>query len=311
MRAAQRSGLALILALGCLIGCQSGAPSPSAPPAPPPAPGPVAPPKAPPAPPPVAPKPAPVPTPPIPPSPSPTPAKPDRLTIWFDDAKTLKAEFVLIRAGKFQMGSADGDKDERPVREVAITRDFYMMTTEVTQAMWKHFDLPNPSTWQGPNKPVDDLPHQAVLDFADKFTKKFLKDGKKATLPTEAEWEYACRAGTTTAYSWGDDPKAGADYAWTRENSGDESRDVGTRKPNAWGLHDMHGNVYEWVLDWYAAYPEGAARDPQGPLAGEQRVLRGGSARYPVAKARSSYRISLEPAPLQHLMLHGFRLILR
>jgi len=115
-------------------------------------------------------------------------------------------------------------------------------------------------------------------------------------LPTEAEWEYACRAGTTTRFSFGEDESRLGDYAWYSGNSSPYGKkDVGTKLPNAWGLHDMHGNVYEWCQDWYGNYSNGAQIDPTGPASGHYRVKRGGSFIYSARGARSAYRSSASP----------------
>ncbi len=115
-------------------------------------------------------------------------------------------------------------------------------------------------------------------------------------LPTEAEWEYACRSGTTTAYGFGDDASRLGDYGWFRSNSDSGgTHPVGEKKPNAWGLYDMHGNVYEWCQDWYGAYPSGSATDPTGAMSGSYRVSRGGSWNINVRYCRSAYRIRLTP----------------
>ena len=125
----------------------------------------------------------------------------------------------------------------------------------------------------------DGYPAICMTQLAAKMYCKWLcaKTGRYYRLPTEAEWEYACRAGTTTAYSFGDDPDDLEDYGWYFDNSDDKYQKVGTKKPNPWGLYDMHGNVYEWCLDWYGPYPTGKANDPTGPPEGKEKVARGGS----------------------------------
>jgi len=127
-------------------------------------------------------------------------------------------------------------------------------------------------------------------------------------LPTEAEWEYACRSGTTTAYGFGDNVSRLGDYGWFRSNSDSGgTHPVGEKKPNAWGLYDMHGNVYEWCQDWYGAYPSGSATDPTGATSGSYRVYRGGSW-YNIARyCRSAYRDG--PTPEDRYTILGFRVL--
>jgi formylglycine-generating enzyme required for sulfatase activity len=132
----------------------------------------------------------------------------------------------------------------------------------------------NPSKFKGATNPVEMVSWNEATEFCKKLSEK---TGNSVRLPTEAEWEYACRAGTKTAFSFGDSPAALDDYAWHPRNSDAMSHPVGKKKPNAWGLYDMHGNVFEWCADWYGVYPEGPATDPSGPATGEKRVLRGGS----------------------------------
>jgi formylglycine-generating enzyme required for sulfatase activity len=210
------------------------------------------------------------------------------LTLDLGGGVTMK--MVLIRPGKFMMGSPDSEhgrgKDEAPQHEVTISKPFYMGVTEVTQAQYQAVMGRNPSSFKGPANPVDGV----SWDEAAKFCKKLSEKTRQTVrLPTEAEWEYACRAGTQTAFSFGDDPSALGDYAWWAGNSDKTPHPVGQKKPNSWGLYDMHGNVWEWCADWYGEYPAGPATDPSGPAtAGEpgmetsrgNRVLRGGSWHY-------------------------------
>ena len=174
---------------------------------------------------------------------------------------------VLIPAGKFMMG----DGEDR--HEVTISKPFYMGVTEVTMAQYQAvmgtiLNLPRSS------KPMQTMTWSIATDFC-----KRLSDKSRQTLrlPTEAEWEYACRAGTQTAFSFGDDPSALGDYAWWARNSGDTTHPVGQKKPNPWGLYDMHGNAAECCADWYADYPKGPVTDPSGPATVTgKRVVRGG-----------------------------------
>jgi formylglycine-generating enzyme required for sulfatase activity len=212
---------------------------------------------------------------------------------------SIGMKFVLIQAGEFQMGSPDNEKDrqsdEGPQHKVKITKPFYMQTTEVTQAQWKAVMGNNPSNFKG-----DDLPVERVCwEDAQEFIKKLsTKEGLKYRLPTEAEWEYSCRAGSTTRFCFGDDESKLGDYAWYDKNSGNKTHPVGTKKPNAWGLYDMHGNVWEWCQDWYDEnyYKNSPAEDPQGPANGEFRVLRGGCWYNYVRLCRSAYRLRDVPS---------------
>ena len=183
-------------------------------------------------------------------------------------------EFVLIPAGTFKMGSDSGDPDERPVRQVTMSKPFYMGKYEVTQGQWQAVMGNNPSLFQGdPKGPVD----QVSWDDAQVFISKLnaMEGGQRYRLPTEAEWEYAARAGSTTAYSFGNDPKQLGDYAWYRGNSERRTHPVGQKRPNAWGLHDMLGNVWEWVQDWEGRYAAGSVTDPPGSASGTYRMRRG------------------------------------
>ncbi len=156
----------------------------------------------------------------------------------------IQMEFVLIRPGSFRMGSDLGD--EAPARDVTITEPFYLGKYEVTQEQWEAVMGTNPSYFKGPKLPVDNVSADDAQDF---LTRVREKTGRTLALPTEAQWEYACRAGTITRYSFGDSPASLQDYAWFADNSGGITHPVGEKKPNRWGLYDMHGNVWERCTD--------------------------------------------------------------
>ena len=193
---------------------------------------------------------------------------------------SIGMEFVLIPKGSFMMGSDSkvGYDNERPSHAVNISRPFYLQKTEVTQGEWKEVIDENLSCFHVYG---DDYPVEWVSwDDAQKFIEKLnqLEGTDLYRLPTEAEWEYACRAGATTEFSFGDDAVKLKEYAWYEENSNRHSHPVGQNKPNVWGLFDMHGNVWEWCQDWYAVdyYKNSQEINPQGPETGSDRVLRGG-----------------------------------
>ena len=218
--------------------------------------------------------------------------------------KDVKLEMVLIPAGKFKMGSPESEKDrdnDETQHEVTLTKPYYLGKYEVTQEQWEEVMGKNPSSTKGAKLPVTDVSWEDCQEFIKKLNKK--TDGGYR-LPTEAEWEYACRAGTTTAYSFGDEitPK---DANYSDSNIGKPVA-VGSYKANAFGLYDIHGNVWEWCEDWYGDYPAGAVTDPKGPAKGEYRVWRGGSFFNGVSSARSSLRDDI--APTNRFNNVGFRL---
>ncbi|MEW5911076.1 MAG: bifunctional serine/threonine-protein kinase/formylglycine-generating enzyme family protein [Thermodesulfobacteriota bacterium] len=209
-------------------------------------------------------------------------------------------EFALIPAGSFMMGSPESDEDgyegERPQHRVEITKPFYLGVTEVTQGQWKAVMGSNPSFFKGDEGfPVEGVSWEEAVEFTRRLNKE---EGLKAgtyRLPTEGEWEYACRAGSSTRYSFGDSESALGEYGWYDDNSGGRTHPVGEKEPNAWGLYDMHGNVWEWVSDWYGSYSASPTRDPQGPSSGSGRVIRGGSWRHNPRSLRSANRFRSDP----------------
>lgn len=239
-------------------------------------------------------------------------------------ANSVGMKLVSIPAGGFTMGSPATEKgrgtDEAQQR-VSITRPFLIGRTVVTKGQWKAVMKTEP--WKGQRCVVDgdDAPavyvdwHDAVA-FCRKLTVQeraggWLEKGEHYRLPTEAEWEYACRAGTKTAWSFGADPRKLDDHAWYYGNTGDRKEAyahlVGRKKPNPWGLCDMHGNVYEWCSDWYKS-ALGGGDDPQGPSTGTTKVLRGGGWGYDPARCRSADRNKNDPSFTD--FSGGFRVVL-
>jgi len=175
----------------------------------------------------------------------------------------------------------------------------------VTQQQYEQVTGNNPSHSKGANKPVEQVSWNEVVEFCRKLSEQ---EGAEYRLPTEAEWEYACRGGTTTGYSFGDNASQLGEYAWYSENSDSTTHAVGQKLPNAWGLYDMHGNVWEWCRDWYADYgKERVLIDPTGPASGNTRVLRGGSFSFPPVIVRSAVRATTAQ-PDDRGNDHGFRL---
>jgi formylglycine-generating enzyme required for sulfatase activity len=223
--------------------------------------------------------------------------------------------FVRLPAGQFDMGSTNGNDDERPVHRVRISRSIEIGRYEVTQAQWDavmrkpHASTDtrsrsvevNPSKFKGPDRPVENVAWQDVQVFIETLNRRDRKHVYR--LPTEAEWEYAARAGSTQKNV--DDSKA---VGWHKENSGGETHPIGQKSPNAWGLHDMLGNVQEWVQDWYApGYLAGESTDPQGNTEGSYRVYRGCAWLSEAKYCRPAYRAFDFPNQGQYSV--GFRLV--
>ncbi|MBQ9766077.1 MAG: formylglycine-generating enzyme family protein [Lachnospiraceae bacterium] len=199
-------------------------------------------------------------------------------------------EIVLnkISAGNFLMGSYEGigDEDELPVREVTITEDFYMGVFEITQAQWEAVMGNNPSTFKGKELPVETISWKDANAFCEKLSEL---SGYDVSLPTEAQWEYACRAGTTTKWFFGDEETAYSTYGETDVDA--KTYPVGSFEANPNGLYDMYGNVMEWCLDYYSAeYLADDLTDPTGPKKGEARISRGGGWGASPDSCRSGYR---------------------
>jgi formylglycine-generating enzyme required for sulfatase activity/tRNA A-37 threonylcarbamoyl transferase component Bud32 len=223
-------------------------------------------------------------------------------------------ELTLVHPGRFLMGSPDGigEEDEKPQHEVQISRPFYLGVYPVTQAEYFRVTGQKPGRFAKAGNerfPIEGVSWEDAVAFCEKLSALPAEKaaGRVYRLPTEAEWEYACRAGTKTAYSFGDDHFKLVDHAWVWRNASGTPRAVGQKKPNAWGLHDMHGNVWEWCHDWYGKdyYRQGVNKDPRGPENGQIHVLRGGSCYNDDEFCRAAFRNIHYP----DLYLHykGFR----
>jgi formylglycine-generating enzyme required for sulfatase activity len=207
-----------------------------------------------------------------------TEISPKELTL--DLGGGVKMDLVLIPAGEFMMGDEKGVEWENPVHKVIITKPFYLGKYEVTQEQWETLMDMNPSVWsRGPKNPVDSVSWIGCKHFVAKMNEKFRTENAKFNLPTEAQWEYACRAGTTTRYIFGDDAAILEDYAWWRKNAAGTTHPVGQKKPNAWDLYDMHGNVWEHCADWFddTYYRESPTENPVCSHWLLYHVVRGGS----------------------------------
>jgi formylglycine-generating enzyme required for sulfatase activity len=230
-------------------------------------------------------------------------------------------DLVWVPAGSFVMGSPPGeegrqpnDSDEDPQHLVTISRGFWLGRCEVTQEQWARVTgRQSPAHFAGSRHPVESVSWDEVRSFLHVLNQSAGADCYR--LPTEAEWEYACRAGGHEPFAFGGDAGLLHRYAWFEGNAGDVSgrpgrtRPVGLLQPNRWGLHDMHGNVWEWCADRYAAgyYAESPRDDPDGPSTGRRRVKRGGGWFYPWYRCRSADRARGEPDARSSSV--GFRLV--
>ena len=218
-------------------------------------------------------------------------------------------KMVYLEPGTFMMGSPSSEPGRHggeTRHRVTLTKGFYIGATEVTQGQWKKMMGSNPSENPGDDCPVEQVSWEDCQQFIQKLNR--LEGTDKYRLPTEAEWEYACRAGSETAYCFGSGAGQLDQYAWYDDNSRGRAHPVGLKKPNAWGLYDMHGNVLEWCQDWYdgGIYPSGSVTDPTGPSSGIWLLLRapprvcrggswGGSWNYDAKDCRSAVRYTGSP----------------
>jgi formylglycine-generating enzyme required for sulfatase activity len=241
-----------------------------------------------------------------------------------DAATESKAEMVQMRGGRFMMG--DKDEVDAPPHEVAVS-PFYIDKHLVTQGQYQKVMGDNPSRWKGGKNPVEQVRWSDAVKFCNARSRleglqpcydletwqcSFEADGYR--LPTEAEWEYACRAGTQTAYFFGNDASKLGDYAWFDKDSGGHPQPVGQKRPNPWGLYDMIGNVWQWCNDFYKVdyYQESPPEDPRGPKEGENKVVRGGAWKFSGDNCRSGYRYNEAPGYVDVCFgydIYGFRCV--
>lgn len=231
---------------------------------------------------------------------------------------------VFIPANTFNLGSptneAGRSSDEGPQTMVTITHGFWMGKFEVTQREYLQITGSNPSGFPGDlNRPVESVSWLDATNYCALLTQQELAAGRipagsSYRLPTEAEWEYAARAGTSTRFYYGDDPGSLSlsNHAWYASNSGNATHPVGQKPPNAWGLFDMEGNVWEWCQDWYDPYPGGFETDPQGPASNltDTKVIRGGAWDAFDSDCRSARRLTEGVSPFIHDFILGFRVVL-
>ena len=235
--------------------------------------------------------------------------------------KEINLEMVKCPEGSFMMGSSEeelGRLEDEKLHLVTFTKPFYIGKYEVTQSQYSALMDKNPSVFIGANNPVEMVSYNDAKAFCDKMNLKYLNilpKGYKFDLPTEAQWEYACRAGTNTALNNGKNltKEEGAcpnldEVAWYCENSGKTTHEAGQKKPNAWGIYDMHGNVWEWCRDWYGEYPKEDVTDPTGAYSGSNRVNRGGSWNNNARNCRSANRNNNNPDNRNNNI--GFRIVL-
>jgi len=245
--------------------------------------------------------------------------QPARKHLTLDLGNGVSLELARIPAGTFVMGSPAEEKgrndDEGPRRKVTISRPFYIGIHEVTQQQYQQLMGRTSGRFKGPKVPVQGVSWHDAAEFCRRLS---ARTGRSVRLPTETQWEYACRAGATGRFGFGNDDSNLGPWAWFDGSSGAGAHAVGQKKPNAWGLYDMHGNVSEWCRDWYAdSYShspqakEGAeATDPAGPASGTARVLRGGCW-YDIAwYCRSAARDAHAPdGRTEFVGMYGFRVV--
>ena len=245
----------------------------------------------------------------------------ERNNLTFTLPGGVPLELIHIPNGKFMMGSPSSESgryDNEIQHRVTLTKDFWLCKFPVTQEQYQAITKQNPSYFKGATRPVEQVNWHDAKEYCDLLNNTFngrLPAGYAFALPTEAQWEYACRAGTTTPFSFGstlNGDKANCDgnypYNIGKGKYINQTTPVDSYAPNAWGLYDMHGNVWEWCNDWYGAYPTGTVSDPVGPSKGSYRVLRGGAWDYYARSCRSAYRSN--DGPSDRIYINGFRVAL-
>ncbi|MHC4113013.1 MAG: formylglycine-generating enzyme family protein [Planctomycetota bacterium] len=233
-------------------------------------------------------------------------------------------EMVLLPGGRFTMGD-ENEVDSKPHQ--VIVSSFYIDKYLVTQDQYRKVTGKNPSRWKADTKPVEQVRWSDAVRYCNARSRleglqpcydlqtwecNFNANGYR--LPTEAEWEYACRAGTKTTFFFGNNPSKLAGYAWFDENAGGKPQPVGQKRPNPWGLYDMHGNVWEWCNDFYKVdyYQESPEENPKGPKTGETKVVRGGAWKFSNESCRSGYRYNENPGYVDVCFgydIYGFRCV--
>ena len=225
---------------------------------------------------------------------------PEQMSVGDIITNSIGMVLVPIPAGEFLMGSPATEparRDNEDQHRVKISRPFYLGICEVTVAQFDKVMGMRPSHWKADNNPIEQVSWEQVTSFCRELSASAAEQqaGRVYRLPTEAEWEYACRAGSQTPFSFGSNPEEFGVYGWFLKNSDSRSHSVGQKKPNSFGLYDMHGNVWEWCQDWYGEFETGFSVDPTGPVSSFSRVRRGGSWEHPPRQGRSSHRSYLPP----------------
>jgi formylglycine-generating enzyme required for sulfatase activity len=222
-------------------------------------------------------------------------------------SNSIGMQFVLVQPGTFQMGSDDGESDEKPVHAATISKPYYIGKYEVTQAQWQAIMGSNPSHFKGDTRPVEQVSWNDAQDFIHKLNEK--ESTNSYRLPTEAEWEFAARGGIQSrGFKFAGSFNVG-DVAVYGANSGYETKPVGSKSANELGIFDLSGNVWEWCQDWYGNYESGQFANPTGPASSQRRVLRGGSWLNTDHFCRSAYRIGGIPDLRDYYYGLGFRLV--
>ena len=236
--------------------------------------------------------------------------------LTLDLGKGVKLEMVWVPAGEFDMGTTGDGDDAKPVHHVTITKGFWMAKTEVTQEQYEAVTGRNPAGYKGAKNPVENVSWMDAVAFTVQLNGMgLLPAGTACRLPTEAEWEYACRAGTTTRFYSGSSESDLARIGWYGAsrvllyggNAGKKPHPVGEKEPNKFGLYDMIGNVWEWCSDWYGPYVGGGAVDPTGPITGTKRVRRGGA--FPNAQGFLGSAVRGASAPQDKVAAFGVRIV--